>query len=66
MYYVRKLTYNEEGEVGYWKKLFSIYPSPLPSTLKRSSENLRTDDRLLLTAHDLQTSLPPPKYQVSY
>ena len=40
MYYVRKLTYNEEGEVGYWKKLFSIYPSPPPSTLKRSSENL--------------------------
>ena len=40
MYYVRKLTYNEEGEVGYWKKLFSIYPSPLPSTLKHSSENL--------------------------
>ena len=40
MYDLSKLTKNGGGEVGYWKKAFSIYPSLPPSTLKRQSENL--------------------------
>ena len=40
MYYVRKLTWNEEGQVKYRKEPFFIYHSPPPSPLKRQSENL--------------------------
>ena len=65
MYDLRKRTTNGGGEVGYWKKSFSIYLSLSPSPLKRQSENL-ADYRLLPTARDLQTSLPPPTSHVSY
>ena len=40
MYDLRKLTIEGGGEEGYWKNVLSIYPSPLPSFLRRQSENL--------------------------